>query len=56
MESDGTPIPSFGRISARDDKNTNRASEQNKSMSKSLTFSESSKNLKVLTIYRVQSW
>ena len=44
-ESDTTPVPSFGRISARDERtsSSNRTSEQNnKSMAKALTFSESS--------------
>jgi hypothetical protein len=52
VDSDQTPIPSFGRISARgDDKGgTNRTSEQNKQINKALTFSESSKNK--LTIIR----
>lgn len=43
VESDATPIPSFGRISARDEKSSNRTSEQNKQINKALTFSESSK-------------
>ena len=46
IESDTTPIPSFGRISARDDdKSSNSASDQNKSMNKGLTFSESKFNI-----------
>lgn len=46
-ESDATPVPSFGRISARDERTSSsghRVSEQNsKSMNKALTFSETSK-------------
>ena len=43
VESDATPIPSFGRISVRDEKSSNRTSENNKQINKALTFSESSK-------------
>lgn len=48
FESDATPVPSFGRISARDDRSNDsreRVSDKNKSMSKALTFSESSKEI-----------
>ena len=43
IESDATPVPSFGRISARDDASSNKTSNQNISLNgKGFTFSEQS--------------
>lgn len=40
IESDITPVPSFGRISGRDDRSSNKSQNESFSLSKGLTFSE----------------
>jgi hypothetical protein len=38
--SDTTPVPSFGRISARDESSSYKTGSENKSMNKAIAFSE----------------